>query len=603
MKGPLTVRDLEVRFPGAARPILADVGFSIAPGSTVGVVGPSGAGKSTLALAIMRLLPRGATLGARSEVHLDDVALHTLDLPALRALRGRRIAMVFQEPLLALDPAMSLGAQVAETALVHGIPPVEARDRALTMLSKVGFADPRSAAALFPHELSGGMRQRALIASAMMLAPAVLIADEPTTALDPTIQAQVLDLLDRLREEAGTTLLLISHDLAVVAERCARVIALEGGRIVQDAAASEVLRSRRGARGAATALTRSIVPEAGDAVTTGIATAGAPLLQVRDLRVEYRARPALLGPRATVTAVDSLSITLARGEVLGLVGESGCGKTSAAHAILRLIEPTAGQLSLDGTDIRALAPEALRRFRRRMQLVPQDAGASLTPHLTSESLVAEALEVHGLARGDEARRRARVLLDEVGLPSRAARALPRELSSGERQRVAIARALGPEPDLLLCDEPLAAVDLPTRERLLTLLESLRRSRGLSMLFISHDLEAVSRLASRVIVMYLGRVVESSVGASALLDPQMPYTRALAAAVPTGDPATPRRRIVLQGELPSRGAPPRGCAFHPRCPHPAKDDQCSNERPPLVPVVKGDADHLAACWKIPLPPDQ
>ena len=591
----LRVRGLTVTVRGADRPLLDDVSFDLASGSSVGIVGPSGAGKSTLALALMQLLPRAATMGARSEVLLNGEALHRADPHALRRLRGRRIAMIFQEPALALDPAMRIGEQVAESALAHGVDARTARARAVEMLDKVGFADAPRAALRYPHELSGGMRQRVLIASAMMFAPELLIADEPTTALDPTIQAQVLDLIDRLRAESGATLLLISHDLAVVAERCPRVIALERGRLVQDATAEEVLRERRGARPALVTPTSAAArSHLGVPVLT-------PLLDVRGLSVTYAAATLGRSRGTDVHAVTDMSLSVARGEVVALVGESGCGKSSTAHAILRLVEPAAGSVTLCGTDVRALGHEPLRQLRRRMQLVPQDAGASLTPHLTCGELVAEGLEVHGIASGGAARARAGALFAELGLPDRTARALPRQLSSGERQRVAIARALACDPELLVCDEPLASVDERARAQVLAVLESRRATRGMGILLISHDLDAVRRLADRVLVMYLGRIVEASDGASALTEPRMPYTQALVAAVPTGSPSARRRRPVLFGERPSSDAPPTGCAFHPRCPHPLKDDRCRSERPSLLAVAPDQAGHVAACWKVHLPP--
>jgi peptide/nickel transport system ATP-binding protein len=579
----LRVDGLTVLSARAAKPMLEGVSFSVDTGRTLGIVGPSGAGKSTLALAIAGLLPRDARLGDQSAIHLGVDALHRLDARAMREVRGYRIGYVFQEPALALDPAMPIGAQVAETAIVHGERPDRAYER---------FADARRAAARYPHELSGGMRQRALIASAMLLTPELLIADEPTTALDPTIQAQVLDLIDRLREESRTTMLFISHDLATVAERCDRVIALEGGRLVGDRSAADALAAYRARR--VPVPSAPLVPRA----------AAHPLLEVRGLSVTYERQgfPLVGAERdASVHAVIAIDLSLARGEVVALVGESGCGKSSTAHAILRLVEPTAGSVRFDGTDVRALGREPLRRLRRRMQLVPQDAGASLSPHLTCESIVAEGLEVHDIARGEEARGRARALLAELGLPARAAGALPRELSSGERQRVAIARALAPDPDLLVCDEPLAAVDEASRAQVLSVLAARRASRGLAILLVSHDLDAVRRLASRVHVMYLGRVVEESSGSATLALPRMPYTQALVAAIPTGEPSARRRRALVRGELPAVTPPSVGCSFHPRCQHPEKDDRCRTARPALSPIASDAPDHRAACWKPTLPP--
>ncbi len=610
----LEVHDLTVHAGGAARPLLTDASFTLAPGEALGVVGPSGAGKSTLALALLGLLPRGATLERRSRIHLAGLALHDADAATWRAVRGRRIALVQQEPALALDPAMRIGPQVMEAARLHGVAVAEAEARAHAMLQRVGFRDAARLARRYPHELSGGQRQRALLAAAMLLAPELLVADEPTTALDPTIQAQVLDLVDALREESGTALLLISHDLDVVAERCGRVLVLEGGRVLQDAPTAAVLPATRAGRTPTGTAATGARPDRGHAASGPPAARmvaegaspwaptppPAPLLEVRDLAVAYRGTRLTLGTAPPVVAVHEASLAIGPGEVLALVGESGCGKSSVAHALLRLVEPTAGTVRFDGIDVRALAREPLRRLRRRMQLVPQDAGASLTPHLTVEALVAEALEVHGLATGDEARRRVRTLLDELGLPARAATARPRQLSGGERQRVALARALACDPDLLVCDEPFASVDEATRTTLLAQLERRRAERGMALLLISHDLPAVRRLASRVLVMYLGRVVERADGARALRAPRMPYTQALVAAIPTGDPQAVRRRLVLHDEGRAEEAA-TGCPFHPRCPHPSKDDRCRGERPPLRPAAPDQPDHLVACWHDPLPP--
>lgn len=587
----LEVRDLTIRATiaaGGSMTLLDAVSLSIAAGETVGVVGRSGAGKSTLGAALLRLLPQGQTIAAGSVLRFEGDDLLALDDAAMRRRRGRRMAMVFQEPMQALDPAMRVGEQLVESLVVHGLATRdEARRRARAMLQRVGIPDAEAAAERYPHEFSGGMRQRILIAAALLPGPALLVADEPTTALDTTIQAQVLDLIDDLRSETGSALLLISHDIDVLAERCARLLVLDGGRLVEDAPTAALMATPRSA--AATELLaahrRRVEPAAPTATS-------APLLVADSVVVRHRDRRPRIAASGGIRAVDETSLTIGAGEAVGLVGESGCGKTSLAHALLRVI-PAHGRVMFDGTDLLASRGESLRRLRRRLQLVPQDAGASLTPHLSVETLVAEGMEVHGIASGEEARRRTHAVLAEVGLDAALAPRLPHELSAGERQRVAIARALSTGPDLLICDEPVASVDAPTRELLLALLDRLRRERGLALLFISHDLASVARLASRVLVMYLGRLVEAGPASVVLSTPRMPYTAALVAAVPTGDPAARRDRRVLPGEPPSPADPPSGCPFHPRCPHPAKDAQCTHERPPLREIAGG---HSVACWK-------
>jgi peptide/nickel transport system ATP-binding protein len=568
---------------GAVRPILSEVSFTLAAGSSVGLVGASGAGKSTVGNALLGLLPAGLRIhpGSHARIGADD--LFAMRTEQLRATRGRRLAMVFQEPLLALDPAMRVGRQLEGALEAHGLArDAEARERAVAMLAKVGLGDARSAAERHPHELSGGMRQRVLLALALLLEPDVLVADEPTTALDATMQAQLLDLLEALRAESGTALLLISHDLPLVAERCERVLAIEGGRIVADGSAREML-------------ARRTVPPA--ARRAHPAERAVPMLTARDVSVHFAA-PRGLRPRVSgvVRAVDDVSLDLARGECLGLIGESGCGKSTFARAIAGLQPLTSGAVALDGVTIGAETGAALMARRRRVQLVPQDAGAALTPHCTVLELVREGIDVHALASGAEADRRALRSLADVGLDASFAHRLARELSSGERQRAAIARAIAVEPEVLICDEPAANVDPVLREQLLALLDRLRDERGLALLLISHDLDAVRRLASRVCVMYLGRIVERSESPAALDTPLHPYTNALRAAFPTGDPTARARRIVLRGELPSPLHPPAGCAFHPRCPHPARDASCQVSRPPLAEVAPG---RHVACTKIGL----
>ena len=529
----LQVRTLGVETRAALR-LLDGVSFDVMPGSSVGVVGASGAGKSTLGLALMRLLPPAMRFTEGSSVRLGDRDLAELDGEALRDIRGRQIAMVFQEPITALNPAMTIGDQLAESVIVHGLAtPREARERAVAMLDRVGITGGAAGARRYPHELSGGMRQRLLLAMPLMLDPQLLIADEPTTALDPIRQAQMLDLLDEMRAASGTALLLISHDLEIIGERCERVIVLDEGRVVEEGATAQILSHPRST--AAQQLVAARLP-----LTVGFsrgvaASSTAPLLEVHDLAVTYPERRRGFRSSAKIQAVESVSLTLSPGEVLGIVGESGCGKTSLALAILRLIPSRSAALRFEGADLATLEGEPLRRVRQHLQFVPQDAGASLSPHLTCESLVSEGLVVHGICDDAEARDRARALLDELELPRHAAQSRPHEISSGQRQRVALARALATEPRVLICDEPVSSVDPATRARLLDLFSALRASRGLAMLFISHDVPAVARIADRVVVMQRGRVAESGTVEAVLGRPTQTYTRDLLAAVPTGAP--------------------------------------------------------------------
>ena len=535
----------------ATRRLLDRVSFDVLPGSSVGVVGASGAGKSTLGLALMRLLPPTMRFTAGSSVRLGDQDLAALDAEALRDLRGRRIAMVFQEPITALNPAMTIGAQLAETVVVHGLATErEARERAVAMLERVGITGSVAGARRYPHELSGGMRQRLLLAMPLMLDPLLLIADEPTTALDPIRQAQMLDLLDEMRSASGTALLLISHDLEIIGERCERMIVLDDGRVVEEGPTAQVLshpRSTAAQKLGAARLPLALAvaprsqhapalagaaPDAGRVVTAPSVT---PLLEVNDLAVTYPERRRGFRSTAAIPAVESVSLTLSPGEVLGVVGESGSGKTSLALGILRLIPSRSASLRFEGADLARAEGETLRQLRRHLQFMPQDAGASLSPHLTCESLVSEGLVVHGLCDEREARVRARALLSELELPQQAAQSRPHELSTGQRQRVALARALATAPRVLICDEPVSSVDPPTRARLLDLFSALRESRGLSMLFISHDAAAVARIADRVMVMRRGRVVETGTTEAVMLRPTQAYTREFLAAVPTGAP--------------------------------------------------------------------
>ena len=501
----LEVRRLGVRFVGATAPVLDGIAFSLRRGEALGLLGDSGAGKSTLALALLGLLPRGARCTPETERRLGSTRLDDLDDRAWAAVRGRRIAMVFQEPLLALHPTMRVGNQIMEAGRLHGLTEQACTHRMREGLETMGFEAPDRIAARFPHQLSGGQRQRILLAMAMLMRPEVLIADEPTTALDPERRDAVADALARLRRDHGTAVMLISHDAALLRARCDAVVALRHGRLVDAPEAEAEAATGTGATAPAAEDTgvgprtppsrnTSTRPAAESATDTG-----PPLLRVEQLRVGYGA-PGVGADDADETddVIRDRSFTLARGEALGVVGPSGAGKTTLAQALLRLLPARRGRITFDGTDLATLDGEALRRLRRRLQHVAQDAGASLPPRQTAVAAVAEGLLVHGIARGAEARTRATALLAEVGFPAARADARLDTLSSGERQRVAIARALGPGPDLLICDEPTASLDPDRRAQVLALLERLRDTRGLALLLISHDHAAIARLAPRVL---------------------------------------------------------------------------------------------------------
>lgn len=595
----LAIRNLSVHSArGEARRIIDDLSFTLAPGSSVGLVGRSGAGKSSIGNAVLGLLPRGLVLDPASRITLGDDELTALDAESLRRIRGRRLAMVFQEPLTALDPAMRIGRQLTAALEAHDVARGhEADERADAMLASVGLRDTRRVARRFAHQLSGGQRQRVLLALALLLRPEVIIADEPTTALDATLQAQILDMMDALRRETGTSLLLISHDLDVVGERCERVLVLEDGKLVDDGPAERIVASRisRSSGSAAVARARSIRPDEGSSSDPNV-----PIVSAQALSVHYDVAARLFERGAfTVHALEQVDLRVARGECLGIVGESGSGKSTLARALLGLERPTAGRVTVLGRELNVNDRVMMRALRRRLQLVPQDAGASLTPERSVRWLLAEALEVHAHARGAAALRRVASLLVEVGLDASLADRRPGELSSGQRQRVAIARALATQPDLLVCDEPVANLDAPARESLLSMLDALRHDRGLAMVLISHDLGVVRRLATQVAVMYLGRVVEHGLARDVLDAPQMPYTQLLRASVPTGRRRAPAV-ISEEGDAP-RVPPPNGCSFYPRCSHPLKDGGCLSEHPVLRPVTLDPNGHLVACLKVPLPP--
>jgi len=550
----LDVRGLDVHF--GRHQAVRGLDFSIAPGETLALVGESGCGKSSTALALMRLLPADARLGG--QILFEGRDLTTLPAPQLRALRGNAVSMIFQEPMTSLNPVLTIGDQVAEVLRRHqGLTSGAARRRVLELLELVRIPEPQRRIDDYPHTLSGGQRQRVMIAMAVACRPRLLIADEPTTALDVTIQEQILELLDGLRREFSMALLLITHDLAMVGQWADRVAVMHGGEIVEQGSSRQLFNGARhpytrGLLGASLGLgaaphyraerlpeiASSIDPQTGARGFTlvqgrptpfpPLPAAAAPLLRLEELHVRHP------GAKPGTHAVDGVSFEIARGETVGLVGESGCGKSTLAKAILRLVEPEAGRIVFDGAEVSALSGRRLRPFRRQAQMVFQDPYASLNPRHSVAAILDAALRAHGVDVRQERERRARRIVDQVGLPTTALARYPHEFSGGQRQRIGIARALVLEPALLVCDEPVSALDVSIQAQVLNLLVDLKRELGLSYLFISHDLSVVRYIADRVLVMHGGRIVESGDHRSVWERPQHPYTRSLIAAVPAPD---------------------------------------------------------------------
>jgi peptide/nickel transport system ATP-binding protein len=646
----LRVDGLSTLIRGDGAPVRAvdGVSFEIAAGEVYALVGESGCGKSMTALSIMRLLPDAASI-AGGAVELEGENLLALPEVRMRDVRGRRVAMIFQEPGLSLNPVMTVGAQIAEAVLCHGDMERAVVDaKVLELLEAVRMPDARRRMAEYPFQMSGGMKQRVMIAIALACDPDLLIADEPTTALDVTVQAQVLELLRELQRSRNMAMLLITHDLGVVAQMAQRVAVMYAGEIIESAAVGaffsgaahpysrklfESLPDRAG-RGRALAAIRGAVPplnrkfegcrfvercdhalprcagvvpqwsavdgrhqvkchlyeqdrpDIETAVAIDVASplpAAAPapgevLLQVKGLKVHFPIHSGFLRRiSGHVMAVDGVSLEIAAGRTLGLVGESGCGKTTVGKGLLRLVEPTSGEVKFGGEDFLALSRAALRGQRRHVQIIFQDPYASLNPRVRiGDALEEGMIALH--AGGDPGARQARIdaLLAEVGLAADVKTRYPHEFSGGQRQRIAIARALSVEPQLIVCDEPTSALDVSVQAQILNLLKRLQRDKGLAYLFISHNMSVIEYMADEVAVMYLGRVVERGAVDEVLRAPRHPYTQALLSAVPVADPGATRPVIQLAGDLPSPVKPPQGCHFHPRCS--AALPRCSSEYP-------------------------
>jgi len=665
----LEVRDLKTVFrtaEGTARAV-GGVSFRIHPGEAFALVGESGCGKSVTALSIIQLIqqPAGSLAGGSIRVRGRDVV--RLAEVEKRKLRGNEISMIFQEPMTSLNPVFTVGEQIMEVIRRHrGLNRSQARERALEMLERVRIPEPGLRMTEYPHQLSGGMKQRVMIAMALACRPVLLIADEPTTALDVTIQEQILGLIREMRERDGTAVLLITHDLGVVAENADRVAVMYAGRIVEEGSVREVLGApahpytvkllesipasrrpgealqtipgrvppatrfppgcrfadrchrtlpvcretdpallpvRNGHRAACvlydeTLLGRSVPPHPvrdPPVPRPPARRAEAPeaLLSVRALALWFPIRRGVLRrPVGHVRAVDGADLEIRRGTTLGLVGESGCGKTTLGKAVLQLVRPTAGKVLYAGQELTGLRRRALKPYRRRLQIVFQDPYSSLDPRMTVEGILSEGMAAHRIGRGRRERtHKALALMETVGLHPEMLHRYPHEFSGGQRQRIAIARCLAVDPEFIVCDEATSALDVSVQAQIINLLKALQGDLGLTYLFITHDLSVVRYLADEVAVMYLGRIVERGRAAEIFREPLHPYTRALLAAVPRLDPAAGVPKIRLEGDVPSPVRPPPGCHFHPRCPNVM--DRCRQGYPPEF--RPGGGARGCACW--------
>ncbi|MFE2417046.1 dipeptide ABC transporter ATP-binding protein [Streptomyces hokutonensis] len=530
----LEIRGLSVsyRTRGGTVAAVRDVDLDVRPGEVTAVVGESGSGKSTTAHAITRLLAANATIDAGT-IRFGRHDLTTLSEAELRTVRGAQIGLVPQDPSVSLNPVKRVGEQVAEVLRIHGLAtrrsaPAEAID----ILHRAGLPEAATRARQYPHELSGGMRQRALIAIAIAARPRLIVADEPTSALDVTVQRVILDHLQGLTEELGTAILLVTHDLGVAADRAQRLVVMSQGRVVEAGATREVLADpqheyTRRLLASAPSLTTAIPRTE---VTAPPATGTTPLVELRNAVKEFRL-PRADGESRTLRAVDDVSLSLHRGRTLALVGESGSGKSTTARLVLRLTDASAGHILFDGTDVTTARGAQARQLRRRAQLVYQNPYASLDPRFSIGEVITEPLRAFKV--GDHTSRldRARELLDRVALPATTLDRRPAELSGGQRQRVAIARALALSPDLVVCDEPVSALDVSVQAQVLDLLAELQAETGVAYLFISHDLAVVRQIAHEVAVMRAGRIVETGAPDDLFTHPRHEYTRELLAAIP------------------------------------------------------------------------
>ncbi|SFC53439.1 ABC transporter ATP-binding protein [Devosia psychrophila] len=546
----------EVASSSAPRRVVDGLSFTLERGKTLCIAGESGSGKSMTALSLMGLLPQPMARVASGSALYKGRDLFGLAPDAMRLIRGREIGMIFQEPMTSLNPVLTIGRQLFEAITANAtLSATEVRARALHLLDQVQIPEAARRLTQYPHELSGGMRQRVMIAIALSQKPDILIADEPTTALDVTVQAQILSLIRLLQQETGTAVIMITHDMGVVAEMADHVLVMKDGRQVETGTAGNIFNAPREAY---TKALLAAVPRLGAMAGTSLPrranqppNSAREVVAVDNLTVRFDLRGGLLRQvNQRVHAVEGISFRLHAGETLALVGESGCGKSTTGRALLNLV-PYTGDISVNGTHIAGLRPDQMKPIRRDIQMIFQDPYASLDPRMRVGELVAEPLKIHRLAKGSELTDRVEYLFRRVGLPAEAASRYPHEFSGGQRQRICIARALSLSPKVIVADESVSALDVTIQAQVLELMQDIQNETGIAYLFISHDMAVVEQISHRVAVMYMGRFVEIGTRAQIFENPQHDYTRKLMAAVPVPDPLRHRRGYVpFGGELPS-----------------------------------------------------
>ena len=553
MSNLIEVRDLRVAFrmgKDEVHEAVRGVSFDVPAETTVALVGESGSGKSVSAMSIVRLLPENAIVAPESRVLYEGRDLLRTSQEDMRRLRGKDISVVFQEPMSSLNPVFTVGEQIAEVLRIHaGMSQRQARDRTLELLSEVGIPEPRARLNAYPHELSGGQQQRVMIAMAIACEPKLLIADEPTTALDVTVQRQIIDLLARLQERQKMSVMFISHDLGLVGEIAKSVVVMRHGEVRESGTVGAIFNAPQDAYTRALLACRPRLdtrprrlPVIDDIMNnrpvtteqrTAVAAEGAALIEVKGLRKAYKLKSGLFS-RKVIDAVKQADFTLHKGRTLGVVGESGSGKTTVGMMLTRLTDASGGQISFEGADLTALDAKAMRPYRRRIQIIFQNPYASLNPRFTVGQILMEPMRIHGIgANEDERARLALNWLQKVGLPATAFGKYPHEFSGGQRQRIAIARCLTMQPEVIICDESVSALDVSVQATILNLLLDLQEEFGLTYVFISHDLAVVKYMADDILVMNQGEIVERGNAEQIYADPQHPYTRQLLAAIPRG----------------------------------------------------------------------